>query len=73
MDSVGRWADNIIIERFWRTLKYEDFYIRKYENLQQLKTGINNYMEYYNNNRKHSSLNYFTPNRFYEKDLKLAA
>ncbi len=73
MYSVGRWADNIIIERFFRTLKYEDFYLFKYETIKKTKIGIKNYIEYYNNHRKHSSLNYSTPNDFYNNFLKLAA
>lgn len=73
MDSVGRWADNIIIERFFRTLKYEDFYLCKYETITQLKFGTKNFMEYYNNNRKHSSLGYMTPSKAYEKGKAMVA
>jgi len=65
MDSVGRWADNIIIERFWRTLKYENFYLFKYENFRALKLGISNYLKFYNERRKHSSLGYKTPSDIY--------
>jgi putative transposase len=65
MDSVGRWADNIIIERFWRTLKYENFYLFKYENFRDLKMGISKYIEFYNEKRKHSSLGYKTPSEIY--------
>ena len=65
MDSVGRWADNIIIERFFRTLKYEDFYIFKYKTMKETKIGIKEYIDFYNNERKHSSLEYKTPNESY--------
>ncbi|MFC1566648.1 IS3 family transposase [bacterium] len=74
MDSVGRWADNIIIERFFRTLKYEDFYILKYKTIKECKEGIKNYIQYYNFERKHSSLGYVTPNQMYYLDsLQVAA
>lgn len=65
MDSVGRWADNIIIERFFRTLKYEDFYIFKYSSMRETKIGLKDYIDFYNNERKHSSLGYKTPNEIY--------
>ena len=65
MDSVGRWADNIIVERFWRTLKYENFYLLKYENFRSLKCGISKYIKFYNESRKHSSLDYKTPGEVY--------
>ncbi len=73
MDSVGRWADNIIIERFFRTLKYEDFYLFKYETITETKIGIKSYIEYYNSQRKHSSLGYLTPNDYYNNFMQLAA
>ena len=73
MDSVGRWADNIIIERFFRTLKYEYFYIKKYETITALKTGIKNYIKFYNERRKHSSLGYSTPAIIYKNYWLIAA
>jgi len=69
MDSVGRWADNIIIERFFRTLKYQNIYIFRYETLKQVKEGVAKFINYYNFKRKHSSLGYITPDEFYNKDL----
>ena len=74
MDSVGRWADNIIIERFWRTLKYEHFYIFKYADFVSAKIGIIKYIKFYNEIRIHSSLNYRTPNEVYNlQNMKIAA
>ena len=70
MDSVGRWADNIIIERFWRTLKYENFHVFKYEDFRSLKLGISSYIEFYNERRKHSSLGYKTPAKIYDVFVK---
>ena len=67
MDSVGRWADNIIIERFFRTLKYENVYLWRYETIRETKISIKNYINFYNSKRRHSTLNYQTPDQAYEK------
>lgn len=61
MDSVGRAIDNIIIERFFRTLKYEDIYLNRYSSIKELKQGVQRYMTFYNHRRKHSSLEKQTP------------
>jgi putative transposase len=66
MDGKGRALDNIYVERLWRTLKYEDIYIRSYENMIQLKEGIRRYFNFYNNERFHQSLGYATPADMYE-------
>ena len=55
MDSNGRALDNVIIERFFRSLKYENIYINEYLNI---KEGIKKYLYFYNNKRLHQSLNY---------------
>ena len=65
MDGKGRWADNIYIERFFRSLKYENIFLKKYENMKELKLGINKYINFYNNDRAHSSLCYQTPDEVY--------
>lgn len=65
MDGKGRWIDNIFIERFWRSLKYEEVYLYGYDDLWQAKTSIISYMVYYNQKRKHSSLGKRTPNQVY--------
>lgn len=65
MDSVGRAYDNIIIERFFRTLKYEDIYLKNYDSMKSLKGGICKYLFFYNNERYHSAFNYQTPNKIY--------
>jgi len=67
MDGRGRWADNIIIERFWRSLKYEDILINEYETAQEVKEAIKAYIELYNNKRLHQSLGYRTPAEVYWK------
>lgn len=80
MDGRNRALDNIFIERFWRTLKYEDIYLKDYETMSDLKLGLNRYFAFYNGERFHESLDYATPNevygsRFYQEQpaLKVSA
>jgi len=61
MDGRGRVFDNIFIERFWRTLKYEDIYLHSYEDGQALWEGLTRYFHFYNWERPHQSLDYKTP------------
>lgn len=61
MSGKGRCWDNIFVERFWRSLKYEEVYLKQYSNSEEAHEGINNYIELYNKKRPHSSLNYRTP------------
>jgi len=61
MDSKGRALDNIYIERIWRSIKYEDLFLKSYENGLDLYYGLNEYFEFYNNERRHQSLDYKTP------------
>jgi len=73
MNGKGRSIDNIAIERFFRTLKYEEVYIREYENVKELKTGIRNFITFYNTRRFHSSLGYRKPmNVYLDKRAKAA-
>ncbi len=67
MDHRGRAYDNIFIERLWRTIKYENIYPQEYENPREARIGINKYMEYYNHERLHQSLDYHTPEEVYYK------
>jgi putative transposase len=71
MDGKGRALDNIFIERLWRSVKYEDIYLKAYENGLDLYEGLKKYFIFYNNDRFHQSLNYKTPGEMYE--LKQAA
>lgn len=73
MDGKGRAIDNIIIERFWRTLKYEDIKIKDYRNIKDIKEGVKKYIEFYNNKRRHSSLGYITPLQEYFKGWRRKA
>ena len=68
MNSAGRSTDNICIERFWRSLKYEDIYLNDYSNISDLKNGISKYIEKYNTKRLHSTIGYITPNEAYYKN-----
>jgi len=71
MDGKGRCLDNIYIERFWRSLKYEDFYLNDYQTVSELREGIRGYIEFYNNRRWHQALGYKTPVSIYcEKQEK---
>ena len=73
MDSKGRAIDNIFIERFWRTIKYEEIYPSSYSNIKEARVGIENYIHKYNNLRLHSSLNYDTPMNVYREYFEAVA
>jgi putative transposase len=75
MDGKGRAIDNIFIERLWRSVKYEDIYIKDYSNVNDLNSGLNKYFYFYNNERPHQSFNGSTPCEMYEKlnNIKEAA
>jgi len=73
MDSTGRWIDNVFIERFWRSLKYEEVYLRAYNNIPEAKHYLNIYMEDYNQARRHSSLKRQTPNMVYNLTMNKQA
>jgi putative transposase len=61
MDGKGRAIDNIMVERLWRTVKYEDIYIKDYETVEDLISGPRKYFRYYNYERSHQSLGDKTP------------
>ena len=65
MDGRGRVFDNIFIERLWRTVKYEDIYLKNYDTVTELAQGLDRYFRFYNNERFHQSLDYRTPNQVY--------
>jgi len=65
MDGRGRVYDNIFIERLWRTVKYEEVYLHDYESIRQAKEGLKTYLQFYNEERFHSSLNRKTPAEVY--------
>jgi len=61
MDGKGRALDNIFIERLWRSVKYEDIYLKEYHGGRDLKMGLKDYFQFYNEERLHQALNYQTP------------
>ena len=73
MNGKGRSIDNIIIERFFRTLKYNCIFINEFKNISELKEGINSYVDKYNNRRFHSSIGYKKPMDVYLSAFKNAA
>ena len=71
MDGRGRALDNIFVERLWRTIKYEDIYLKGYETMQELLEGLIKYFYFYNNERLHQSLHYKTPAEIYMPNKKI--
>jgi len=69
MDGKGRCMDNIMIERLWRSLKYEDIYINHYETVSDLQKGVSSYFDIYNHDRLHQSLGYKTPFQVFNEGL----
>ena len=69
MDGRGRWIDNVMIERFWRTIKYEDIYLQSYCSPNELEKGITRFILRYNSVRPHDSLNGQTPDEVYVEKL----
>jgi putative transposase len=65
MDGKGRRCDNVFIERFWKSIKYEHVYLHAYESVQEARTKIGGYIEFYNTSRPHSSLKALTPDQVY--------
>ena len=73
MDSKGRALDNIIIERFWRTIKYENIYIYNYDTIFKVKQGVNKYIQFYNYERRHTALGKQTPSWIFKQSFRAAA
>jgi putative transposase len=65
MDGKGRWADNVFVERLWRSLKYEHVYLHAYQSVAEARMKIGRYFEFYNSQRPHSSLGALTPDQVY--------
>jgi putative transposase len=76
MDGKGAWRDNVFVERLWRTIKYEEVYLKAYESVGQARAELDRFIAFYNERRPHSSLGSKTPAEFYCANLpalKLAA
>lgn len=65
MDGKKRWADNIMVERWFRTLKYEEVYLNEYKNIRKARANIGAFIQVYNCKRHHSSIGYKTPASVY--------
>jgi putative transposase len=65
MDGKGAWRDNVFIERLWRTVKYEEVYLRAYDSVSDARASIRRYLDLYNRRRPHSSLDDMTPDQAY--------
>jgi putative transposase len=69
MDGKGRWIDNVFIERLWRSVKYEEVYLRAYANGTEARASLQIYFRFYNERRLHENLNYATPDEVYFGEL----
>jgi len=65
MDGRGAWRDNVFVERLWRSTKYEEVYLRAYDNVAEARVSLGRYLEFYNRRRPHSSLGARTPEQAY--------
>jgi putative transposase len=75
MDGKGAWRDNVFVERLWRSVKYEEVYLRAYDSVGEARSSIGRYLDFYNRRRPHSSLDGSTPDQAYFNllPLRLAA
>jgi putative transposase len=75
MDGKGAWRDNVFVERLWRSIKYEEVYLRAYQGVSDARASIGRYLDFYNGRRPHSSLDGITPDHAYFTPLpfRLAA
>ena len=69
MDGKGAWRDNVFVERLWRSVKYEEVYLRAYDSVSEARTSIGRYLDFYNGRRPHSSLARRTPDQTYFNHL----
>jgi putative transposase len=69
MDGRGRWMDNVFVERLWRSVKYEDVYLKAYESIAEARRGLREYFEFYNSRRRHQGLDRRTPDDVYWSTL----
>jgi putative transposase len=71
MDGKGAWRDNVFVERLWRSVKYEEVYLRAYDSVSEARASIGRYLGFYNGRRPHSSLDGSTPDKAYFNPLPL--
>ena len=70
MDGKGRWVDNVFVERLWRSVKYEEVYLKAYETVAEARAGIGTYFQFYNSERRHQSMNRQTPDQVYAGNVE---
>jgi len=68
MDGKGRYTDNIFMERLWRSIKYEEVYLKAYRNGTEARKGIVTYLDFYNQERPHQDLGYRTPGEMFQEE-----
>ena len=68
MDGKGRYSDNIFVERLWRSIKYEEVYLKAYKDRTEAKQGIGTYLDFYNRVRPHQALGYRTPQEMFQRE-----
>ena len=74
MDGKGRWIDNVIVERLWRSVKYEEVYLKAYDTVRHARESLGSYFAFYNTKRRHQSLDCQTPDEvYYPKAVPIAA
>ena len=73
MDGKGAWRDNVFVERLWRSVKYEEVYLKAYASVAEARTGIGKYLHFYNTKRPHQALDGNTPDKAYFTPLQLPA
>ena len=71
MDGKGAWRDNVFVERLWRSVKYEEVYLRAYDSVSEARASIGRYLNFYTGRRPHSSLDGITPDQAYFTSLPL--
>ena len=71
MDGKGAWRDNVFVERLWRSVKYEQVYLKAYDNVSEASASIGRYLDFYNRRRSHSSLDDATPDQAYFTPLPI--
>ena len=71
MDGKGAWRDNVFVERFWRSVKYEEVYLHAYDDVPEARASIGRYLEFYNTRRPHTALDRRTPDQAYFATLPL--
>ena len=72
MDGKGAWRDNVFVERLWRSIKYEEIYLKAYDSVRAARSGIAQYLEFYNSERPHQAHSQATPDEAYFAALPFA-